>query len=445
MRSSQRWLFWILLAALVLLLLVAVVSGAIYLSMRQPQAVETGWRDPVAAIMPEEILPGLALYPLVGASELDTIDESIKISELETAYAAQVFGLEPADTQRIGRLLVLGARLAESERPERATLTYQQVYDIAVLSPSLNDPARADALLAAGKGMAALGQDDEAGIAYDQVFVIAESSPYLPPARRLELFDQLAAAYDGLGDLERAEASRSKIAEWDGLPASSPATMPLRSPDLTVGQERVSSPEIGALEETRRQAAGVIVQTLSQGGEPDPGWLDSLAQALRAEDAAKLALYRQELEGTAQLGRRLGVHLQLIEWLTIKYQVATRGYGLSLIPEWEAEVGDIRSALSKAYEDLYFDYEDSVTALPDASLMGPGSYQVRRRVILSGRLGQYPNYPAEQLAEKLHDAVSSLIGAGHVEPLYVDMVSEDTGLRFFLTPASGVGQPTQSP
>jgi predicted TIM-barrel enzyme len=67
--------------------------------------------------------------------------------------------------------------------------------------------------------------------------------------------------------------------------------------------------------------------------------------------------------------------------------------------------------------------------------MEPGNYQVRRQVILSGRLGQYPNYPEMQLAERLRDSVNQLIGSGLVEQLYVDWMQEEWGLNFFLSPA----------
>jgi hypothetical protein len=115
------------------------------------------------------------------------------------------------------------------------------------------------------------------------------------------------------------------------------------------------------------------------------------------------------------------------------------------VPSWEAQLPDIQSALSKAYEGLYFDYEDLVTALPDASLMGPGSYLARREVILAGQLGRYPNYPAEQMANKLQDAAAQLIAAGSRAQLYLDVTVEDGGLLFSLSPADRYGQPAQSP
>ncbi len=445
MRSFQgRWV-WILLAAVVGLLLIAVVSVAIYFYLQQPRNVATGWQDPIAAIVPGEITSGLALYPIYGASDLDTIDEAIVIGDLETAYATLVFSLDLSDAQRIGRLLLLGKGFTAAEKPDRANLAYQQIYDVAVLSPRLSDPARADALLGAGKGWAALGMDAQALEAYDQVYTLAVASPYLQVVHRQELLAVLADVYRELGDEGRVQATADKLAELAEEPSVRPPSAPAELPELTVSQEPVSSAEVAALESARREAAGAVVQVFLEAEQPAPEQVSNLAQALLAEDAAKLALYRQTLEGTSQPGKRINVHWHLIRWLTLKYQVAAGGLGMSVVPEWESQAADIQSDLSKAYEDLFFEYEDLVTALPDASLMGPGSYQVRRQVTLAGQLGQYPNYPAQQMADKLRDAVDSLVATGSADRLYVDVVIEDGEARFTLAPEAGEGQLPPSP
>jgi hypothetical protein len=101
--------------------------------------------------------------------------------------------------------------------------------------------------------------------------------------------------------------------------------------------------------------------------------------------------------------------------------------------------------LSKAWEGLFFDFEDLVTSLPDASLIGPGNYAVRRQVLLDGRLGRYPNYPAEHLADKVQDAVQNLMSSQTVDQLYVDVQREDGDTTFFLSSGDEYGQSLQSP
>jgi tetratricopeptide (TPR) repeat protein len=328
----------------------------------------------------------------------------------------------------------LGRRFTEFETPQRAALAYGQVYDVAILSSRLNDPARADALLAAGKGWAAVGERDSALQAFDQVYVIATESPYIQLAHRRDLLTSLEAAYRDLDEPELADRTREQIVRLDREDYRPPG-QPVEWPELPLESEPVSSAEVGELEEARRQAAFEVVDLLGGGVQPAPEEIDRLTQALLAEDAAKTGLYAEQLAQTTQSGRRINIHWHRIGWLMLKYQVAMRGLGMSVVPEWESQVREIQAALSTAYEDLRFDYEDFVTALPAASLMEPGNYQVRRQVILAGRLGQYPNYPETQLAGRLRDSVGQLIGAGLVEQLYVDWTQEEWGLNFFLSPA----------
>lgn len=434
MRSCQAKLLWILVAVVFVLLIVAAITGGVYLALRQRQSSAAGWQDPIAVIIPDEIAPDFALYPLAGALELETIDAALAGGELETAYSLLVFGLDLSDAQRIGRLLILGRRFTEFETPQRAALAYGQVYDVAILSSRLNDPARADALLAAGKGWAAVGERDSALQAFDQVYVIATESPYIQLAHRRDLLTSIETAYRDLDEPELADRTREQIVRLDREDYRPPG-QPVEWPELPLESEPVSSAEVGELEEARRQAAFEVVDLLGGGVQPAPEEIDRLTQALLAEDAAKTGLYAEQLAQTTQSGRRINIHWHRIGWLMLKYQVAMRGLGMSVVPEWESQVREIQAALSTAYEDLRFDYEDFVTALPAASLMEPGNYQVRRQVILAGRLGQYPNYPETQLAGRLRDSVGQLIGAGLVEQLYVDWTQEEWGLNFFLSPA----------
>ncbi|MBN1136317.1 MAG: hypothetical protein JXM73_07015 [Anaerolineae bacterium] len=441
MPSDRRGLIWILLATAALLLLIAIGAVLAFLVLRQrPVTAAKGWQDPIAAIAPDKIAPDLALYPLAGALESETIDAALDNDELHTAYAALTLAFDLRDEQRSGRLLQLGSRFSAAQEPDMARLAYQQVYDLAILSPEMNDPLRTDALLADGKNWAELGHEEEAGRAYDQVYTIAVKSPYLQVAYRRDLLTRLATVYADLGQTDRADLCRQQIAtltQGSQPQLSGPVgqAMELLANPLT----QVSSAEIGALEENRRQAAYSVLQAAAGGAAPPSDLINNLAQALKAEDQAKLAFYQQEREATTQPSRRVNVDWSLIDWLMLKYKVALRGFGLSIVPEWEQQAAAVQSELSKAYESLRFDYEDLVTSLPDAALMEPGRYGVRRMLILAGRLGQYPNYAEQQLADKLQEAARNMIIAGMVEPLYVDIQSDKTGLWFLLSPADQYG------
>lgn len=446
MQLLRGKLAWILLAAAAFLLLIAAGSAVAFFVLGQQGARDSEWVDPIAAIRPDEVAPVLALYPLAGALELDTVDAAMDNGELETAYAILVYAQDLTDAQRLGRLVRLGGLFAQAEKPDRAALCFQQVYDSAILNPRLTDPARADALLASGRGWASVGDEAPALQAFDQVYLLAVESPYLQMANRRDLLVALETAYEDLGYGERAQACRAGIVELDQEARPQPPALPGQQPNLPGRTGTVSSPEVGTLEDARREAAFAVLQAYADGGEPSPELVESLSQVLVAEDAAKLALYEQELAATTQPGRQIDVHWQTIRWLMLKYQVAAGGFGLTIVPAWQAAVPEIQSDLSKAYEDLFFDYEDLVTALPQAGLIGPGSYRVRRQVVLDGRLGHYVNYPARQLADKLQDAARALIAAGSAERLYVDVRNEEEReLQFFLSPAEEYGVSAQAP
>lgn len=438
MRSDRKKWAWILLGLVALFVVVALASAVAYWVVRQQRIARAGWQDPVAEVVPGEVVPELALYPLAGAADLETLDVALTNGDLETAYAALVYSPELQAEQRLGRLILLGRRYTDAGAPGKASLSYQQIREIAVLSPALSDPTRADALLAAGRGWAEIGYDARALEAYDQVYLLAVRSPYLHQAHRRDLLSTLVPAYMELEAMDQAETARQRIIELDQGSQSQQPLEPGKTPELPSATETVSTPEVGAIEESRRQAAYNLLQALG-GAEPPLELVNQLGDALRAEDAAKLALYGQEVESAAQLGKRIGLHRQTIAWLTLKYRVAMQGFGLSLVPEWEEQSAEIQSQLSKAYEDLYFDLEDYVAGLPDATLIGPGSYQVRRLLVQAGRLGLYPNYPEGQMAEKLRDAAARLISAGYLADLYVDAGDGVGALRFFLSPADAYG------
>jgi hypothetical protein len=263
--------------------------------------------------------------------------------------------------------------------------------------------------------------------------------------QRQDLLRIVAEAYDGLGEQEGAKAMRDQIKAWDeGIATGGVAQAPDR-PELPFGVTSVSSPEVGGLEEVRRQAAYGVIQELLQGQQPSSQSLTTLSDALKAEDAAKLALYRQELEATTQSGRRIEVDWEMIRWLLLKYRVARQGFGLSVVPEWEQQAMEVQTSLSKAYENLLFDYEDLMTALPSADLIGPGRYEARRFGLLAGRLGQYPSYPSEQLADKLSAAANDLMASGYVDGLYVAAEKDGDALRFVFRTAADYGLAEESP
>lgn len=437
MRWYRSRLIWLLSAAVLILLIGAALGWGIFVALRQRAPQTFSWRDPLAAISQEDILPELALYTLAGASVSETIDASIDSGELETAYALTVHSQDLSDAQRIGRLLLLGDRFAGADSRERAELCYGQVLDVAILSPRLSESVRQDSLLAVGKGWLALGNESRARTSFDAAHDLAVEGTYQPSAHRREQLVRLETAYRELGDAQQADACLAQIQMLDREPRPGPPQRTVEWSALPAAEAGISSPEVGVLEEARRQAAYALLQAVP---EADDARVENLAQALREEDAAKMSLYSEGLQATTQSGRRCDIQTQIIGWLLLKLQVADGGFGMLLVPEWNSQVAEIRSALSSAFQDLSLEHEDVVMALPQASQMEPARYELTRRLALAGRLGFYPDWPVERVVGQLEAAVTALISSGLDDMVYVaPLWDASAGLAFEFSPADQYG------
>ncbi len=385
-RRPKAWP--LVLSAVGLLLLAFLVwFGVEYLTRVEPTP---GWQDPVLQVRPEGVEPRLALLVLAGWPRQQVVDLALSEKAWETAYAILVHSAEVPDRERAGLWLLLGRGFAEAGQPDRALLCYRQAEAIAVLSPVLSDYLRADALSQAALGAAQIGQAGLARRWAGEARVLLEGPTDLQPVLRQQMADRLAEVYRLLGEKPpRLAAPKpgapSRVAEplWPTL------TRPVDLPEAAqqARQER---------EAAARQAIQWIAQGAS-GGE----WQAVLARALQQEDQVMASALSQAQEGELRLSVRAGWVQRRVEWLSIKYQVARRGFGLSLVPPWEEQAAGIRSDLAKAYQDLFGIYQDEVVALPTVDQVRQGWVEVLREEAKAGTLGLYPNYPEPEVAESL--------------------------------------------
>ncbi|MFQ5875178.1 MAG: hypothetical protein ACE5JL_15460, partial [Dehalococcoidia bacterium] len=224
-----------------------------------------------------------------------------------------------------------------------------------------------------------------------------------------------------------------------GIPLEGEVSPPLdegrenSSPQSPVGEEP-PQPEVEAARERRVAAAQSLIDRLKAvPGEVPSDPLEDLAQALRAEDEARLEFYETQLPKVIRVATKVALARAKIEWLTIKHRVASGGFGLSIVPEWGGQLAQIRSDLSAAYEELYVFRGEQVIALPQASDIDRAWVALIREEIEAGKLGLYPNYPEEQLISKIREATAKLIAAGKDRGLCVDAFPQDGVNVFFLT------------
>lgn len=445
MKSVRKGLFFILLAGFLLFVLAGIVAfGAYFFTSRREVSLST-WGNPIARLETRNVKPALSLLPLAGVSSAEAFNQAVGAGELESAYAILVFGLDLSERERLGCSLLLARRYAEAGNTTKAKLCYRQASTIATLNPILSDFTRADAYLQAGYGLASLKEQGEAELNYDQAYTIALYSPYLKKAHRKFILDRLAIAYRAVGESQKAEQALTQSVALD-LEAGASSEVELTDQDrkFLLGRPEEPTPmpqEVTEAEAARRKAAYNLSNYLLSTLKPPPASLTTnLAQALQAEDKAKLNFYSAKPTEPPMLLEQVAQAWHKVRWLTIKYQVASGGYGLSLVPEWETQVAGIQSELSKAYEDLYALYGEQVITLPEADTIDQAWVQVLRQEIEAGRLGLYPNYPEEQLIAKLKEATEKLIATGRDKSLRVDTFSQNHTNVFILVNDESYGQ-----
>lgn len=443
MESIRKWLFLLLVSGFLIFVLAGIIAfGAYFLTSRR-EASLPAWSDPITRLEAKDVKPALALLPLAGVPSSEAFSQALEADELESAYAILVFSLDLSERERVGSLLVLARRYAEAENASKAKLCYRQASTIATLSPVLPDFTRSDAYLQIGRGLASLREQGEAVLNYDQAYTIALYSPHLKKAHQKSILDKLAPAYETIGESQRAKQAleQSAALNLEGSDSTEPADNDRK---LLLGRpkEPTLMPQEIAEAETARRAAAYKLSDylLSTLKKPPDNLTASLAQTLQTEDEIKMSFYNAEPAEPPMLLEKVALAWHKIRWLTIKYQVASGAYGLSLVPEWEAQVAAIRSELSKAYEDLYALHSEQIIALPEADTIDLAWVEVLRQEIEVGRLGLYPNYPEEQLIAKLREVTGKLISADQDKSLRVDVFSQDDVNIFILANDESYGQ-----
>jgi hypothetical protein len=413
---QSKWLSIALACGSFVLTLIGIASIIAYISTIRQEAAPIPWSDPIALIEAKRIAPDLALLSLAGLEDREVVKIALEAGELESAYAILLFSTTIPDVERVGKFLLLARKYAAGGEREKAMMCYELSRTIATLSLALSDFARASIYLEAGDGLMALGEHKLAKLNYDGAYSVASYSPHLRKAHREDLLEKLTEAYRAIGEevsLEEREAVK---------PAAEP-----KGPFLEgFIWEMQELPEVVKLEEERRKRVENLIERLELGVEEPRDLVEQLAQALKAEDEAKLLSYKQLSSVPSPLPRRAAIAKAKAEWLTIKYRIASCGFGLSLLPDWEEEIADIRTEIGIAYNELYELYNYQILALPEES-QRLARMEMLREMIKVGRLGLYPDYPEEKLIAELEDIMEQLIAE---LPFRIDVISIG-GFNFF--------------
>ncbi len=424
---KSNWLLAALVGGVVILTLAGLgLLGAYFYFSRQANS-QVAWVSPLSAIRPKAIAPDLAVLSLAGEPDDRVIGAALDAGEVETAYAGLASSVLLPDSLRSGHWLLLADRYQKTE-PARAILAIQAALDVAALSPSLGDMARADISLQAATRFAALQRPPDALLALAQAENIGRYSPLLLPAQRRAILERVEAAYRTWNEAALASAVRKDLDSASAGPGVKIEPAPALLPGLR-GAVTLPPPVVAAITARQQAAAQMASRWLSSSPNARKVLTEALGQALLAEDATRTQFYGAAA-GLSDVDRLALLH-DRIAWLNVKYRTANDGFGAGLVPEWSSELETVRRELSDAYTNLVNGYGQQLDALAPADA-SQARVELLRQGLLAIRLGLFPDPGAEKtLSEQLSDASRELwTRQGSVG--LVNSVQEAQGRRFYL-------------
>lgn len=424
-RKSQ-WVTYALLAGVFVLAVAGLVLLAGYFSGRSDRAVEIPTQTAPAAVAMDMVAPDLAVLTLAGEDDERIIRAARDAGELETAYAGLAHSTLLPDSSRSGLWLLLANDLAAQD-PSRALIALGAAMDMAALAPQLGDLARADISLQSADGYASLDVDSAAHLALAQAEAIGRYGLSLLPAQRRTILVRVADALRKMGDADAALSLSGQLAEA----SRGPAVQVISPPSLlsSLRGSIVLPPEVAAAISRRQEAAAnLAARWLAVEAEERAALATTLGEALLAEDQARTDAY-DRLGDLTEADRLALLHDQ-ITWLSIKHRVARRGYGVSLVPGWEAQEDAIAQSVAATYTDLINGYGRQLDGL-DAASLDAARVELLRQGLLWSRLGLFPGDAGGELGKQLVEASEQLRLRQGETGLSIS-TSEEAGVPFFV-------------
>jgi hypothetical protein len=110
----------------------------------------------------------------------------------------------------------------------------------------------------------------------------------------------------------------------------------------------------------------------------------------------------------------------------LKWRVANRGFGLSLVPAWEQSAAQIEADLAWAADDYYQALRDAAVSLPDRSQANEAAVEIAQDQIKLERLGLPQSTSDTEMMDILQRAVAARLAAGNTG-LYLTNTGDDSG------------------
>ncbi len=434
-------------AALLVCLGVAAL-GANFLSNQNSSVDLTQWKVPADLVDTKKILltfgqdngSGVALEPLAGIADNGAIDDALQQGNWEAALATLAYNPDMNDANRAGTLLVLGQRYGAGKQTVKAAWCYQYAAMLATLSPTPSDPVRAQTLLQAAQGFADLNLSAPAKSALDQAFLIAQYSSNIPGEVRSRLDGQIAQLYARVGNNNLANQARQKASDAGGdePPLDTRQVYRLTGPALTPNDDLKAKTQarVTAAKELMDQIALRPPKVDKDLPEKE---VQALGDSLYEEDSARMAFYDDQDKAATTPDAQARVLREKSRWLALKLRVARRGFGLSLVSDWEGEAAKkIEQDLNDTLDQLYQLSEQTAPSSENAAEDDRRVEDVLRGDLVAARWGLYQT-DENDLRSRLGE-ISTKLKDDQVEALRLDSFMRGQTAIYLLVPDDLYGQ-----
>ena len=431
--QSRRLILAALVLSAVFLFVAAIVLAASYVALSSRGTASASvtlpaWRDPTKVDALKIDVPA-SVAVLAGTPEPQAISAMLAAGALDAAYETTIFSTSLDERQRAGELLLVGERYAAAGNEAQARLTYQALLESVALSPSFSDYERAEMLAQASKTLYRFKDQGLAGLAIDAGRAVALESPFLKNAHRFMLLGQLLQAAQAGNDQKRVAALNDDRANYVDASDSPPAARADVPDPLPAIEQPARNDTVSAALSKRQAAAQKIARLAASGASVSDDQINELANALFAEDDARIRAFNAP-SSQQSAAQKIALARAQVDWLTFKYRIARKGFGTSIMPEWEDAEGEIRAQLAKAYEKLYTLRDEQAVAVPQQRDVDLAQSYLLRRQLLAGRLGIYPDFPEGNLVDDLNDATERLMASQPKAALRVK-VDEKNGQFYY--------------
>lgn len=434
----RKVLPFVLLGAAGFLFCIGVAALAYNFLGPRGNAIDTSkWLTPQEQVDTTKINPGVALAILAGTSDDASVDDSLAAGDFEGAFAQIAYGSEFSDSNRVGALLLLGNRYAAAKQLAKAAWMYRYAVFLSTVSPLPSDLNRIQSLLEAAQGFKSINLDANARAALDQAYLIAEYSSTLPRDTRSNLLGQIATLYGAFGAPKQADEARQKGIDAAVTSAES-AVNNSRRPYTLKTTDLPTNPDLVAKLKERVAAARELVDALnlnppkSEADLPED-LIRALGDKLYEEDGLRMDYYSSQYDSAADASVQSGVLADKLRWLTLKYRIARKGFGISLVPDWEQDEKKIAQDLNDTYDQYFAISRQQAGSLQKTDEANRSTEDTLRAAIVAGRWGFYPQYDETNLRTEL-DTTSQALRDEQIPTLRLDSFLRGSEVVYLLVP-----------